>query len=198
MSVSQAAFSKLIGGYGFDAYEDEALDAFNEVAHEIVDKSVQYGGNGGMDARVAMAPGMFNDKQLGGRVAMPPAYFGLTGGRVAMPGEYFGLSASPSTSSSAGTNPSMSQVTDSIVRPSLPETFHVGGTGVDLEKMFDSVFTALRRQSGGGKRITKDVRARAKVAFATLVNGIFVEVRKVATKAKTLTMKQLKRALKKI
>jgi hypothetical protein len=58
MSITKEQFSKLVGGYGFETFEDGALDIFNNSAKDLVEQSLGV-------------------SQTGGRVSMPSEYFGV-------------------------------------------------------------------------------------------------------------------------
>jgi hypothetical protein len=165
MAVTKEQFSKLIGGFGFEQFEETALSEFNGSVGKLVKNSV-----------------------------------GQSGGRVSMPSEYFGLNQNFYTNNPAGTNPSMAHSTDTIVRPSLPETFpHVGGSGDPLsDTVFEKSLKAYR-QSGGGKKIIlkKAEKVQARHFFKAAIEKLFTDIRKVAKKTKLLKGGQVQRAFNK-
>jgi hypothetical protein len=163
MPVTPKQFQNLIGGYGFESYEEEALDIFNQQLGSLLNISTQ------------------------------------KGGRVSMPADYFGYPTKAWTQTDAGTNPSMSTPTDTIVRPELPSTFQVGGEEQSLDKLFQVALKDFK-QSGGGKtkRMSKEEKISKAHYFKHVIKKIFADIRKVATKAKKLKAVQIKRAFKKI
>ena len=166
MPVTPKQFQNLIGGYGFESFEEDALDVFN--------------------------------KQLGSLLNITPQ----KGGRVSMPADYFGYPTKAWTQSDAGTNPSMSTPTDTIVRPELPSTFKVGGgEEQSLEKLFQVALKDFKQTGGDNsakkKRMSKEEKAGRAHYFKNAIEKLFKEVRKVATKTKILKAVQLKRAFKK-
>ena len=161
MSISSKQFSNLIGGYGFETYEPEALELFNSEMNSIVGKS-------------------------------------MVGGRVSMPGDYFGSPDPNTTSANNGSNEMMASVTDVLARPSLEQTFpKVGGSAND-SKIFDVALKKYRMEGGGPSKLKSEKKEQSKIIFKDIIDKIFKEVRKIASKTKLLKVNQLKRALKKI
>jgi hypothetical protein len=164
MSITKEQFTQLIGGFGFETFDETALPELNGTLGKMVEKSV-----------------------------------GQTGGRVSMPSEYFGVAQNFYTSNPAGTNPSMGHPTNSIARPSLPETFpHVGGSNPNSDAIFDKLLKTYR-QTGGGKklRLKKEQKVQSKHIFQRLIEKLFADIRKVAKKTKLLKGAQVQKASKK-
>lgn len=126
---------------------------------------------------------------------------GQAGGRVSMPGEYFGteISSSTYTSNPQGTHASMALVTDTISRPDLPQTFpHSGGADAAMDDIFEKVLKQYRKQHGGKLRLRKEQKEHAKNMFRTLVNNVFLTIRKAAKKTKVLKENYINKAVKKL
>lgn len=120
-------------------------------------------------------------------------------GGTSLPSDYFG---SPSQSlTSATTDTDTSTVTDTVVRPELMQTFkpQYGGARGESAKMFEHLLKMYRATGGGDKRLRlkKGEKENAMHAFVNMVDDVFAEVRKVASKTTNLTEFQLKRASKK-
>jgi hypothetical protein len=125
----------------------------------------------------------------------------MKGGRVSFPADYFGTPTKAWTDSPDGSNPSMSAVTDDVIRPELTSTFKVGGsTFLDdvTGKVFDKVLKQHKLGGGAPKKMKKEEKEEKKNQFKVLVDNLFKEVRKVAKKTKVLKVFQMKRASKKI
>jgi hypothetical protein len=170
MSISKEQFKQLIGGYGFEQFDETALEQFGDTLAPMLAKSVD-------------------------------AVKSLKGGRVSMPGEYFAHPTNFYTTNASGTNESMAHATQDYIRPSLPETFptQAGGNAKDsLDSVFEKALKEYRQTGGKGLKLKKEQKQEAKTIFKGIVEWIFKEVRKVATKTKTLKGTQMKRAVKKI
>jgi len=159
MPINEKQFKTLIGGYGFESFEPEALELFNNELDTIMHKS-------------------------------------MSGGRVSFVGDYFANPSNNFTTSSDGANHSMSVVTDTMARPSLEQTFKVGGFHDD--KVFESALKHFRLGGGAPSKLSKVKKDETKNIFKGLVEKVFSEVRKVASKTKLLKATQVKRAVKKI
>jgi hypothetical protein len=165
-TVSKEQFSKLIGGYGFETFEEGALSEFEAGLPNMITKSL-----------------------------------GQSGGRVSMPGEYFGTGTTHYANSPNG--PILSQVTDTVARPELTQTFpvpHYGGSSVNevIDELYEKSLKSFRQSGGGNKlRLKKEQKDTSKHFFRVMIENIFENIRKVAKKTNLLKANQVKRVMKK-
>ena len=169
-ALTQDQFANLVGGWGFEKFDDGAAQEFKSALMPMLESSI------GQSA------------QFGGRVSMPGEYFGMH------------VPASTYTSSPQGTNPSMALVTNTTARPALPQTFPLVGGAADAEmdRVFDKLLKQYRQQAGGKLRLKKAQKDSARGVFKGLVSKVFENIRKIAKKTKVLNVLQMKKALKKL
>ncbi len=145
----RAQWEKAINKYGFESYDEEALQAYVAASPKLLKKAMSgagcwgpyRGGSCGSCGNVAASMeggdcggmkmrgggGMGSVKMHGGDCGMKMHGSGgmggvkMHGGRIALAGEYFGLKTSPLVDQAAATD--MTQVTDNYVRPAVSETF---------------------------------------------------------------------------
>lgn len=168
MQVTEQRFANLIGGYGFETYEQGAFDMFKDSFGRLVHDAV-----GGGQA------------QAGGRVSMPGDYFGLT-----EPG------TSSSAGTNADMAHVTDSFVRPALPATFEVSVQKGGSSEDWFDMF--LKDIKQGGGVAGLRMKKEHKVAAKKYIADMISKMFKEVRKVAKKTKHLNLTQLKRALKKI
>ena len=171
--ITQEQFASLVGGYGFDSFEDSAFSAFKSSLGGLVERSI---GEGAV--------------QAGGRVSMPGEYFGSPAS--AHTADASGTNPSMAEVTDAIARPGLPET--------FPGG---GPSGLDaVDSVYESALKWYRgvQQSGGGKRLRmkQEHKVYSRTAFRGLVNKVFGEVRKVAKKTRLLKGGQMERALHKL
>lgn len=170
-SITQQQFENIVGGYGFEKFEQGALTEFQSAIMPIMKKSLG---------------------QTGGRVTMPAEYFG------SYPNVYTsnpnGTHHSMATPTDVLARPELPQTF-----PHPHPNSQWGGANDSIDGLFESALKEVRQSGGAEKklRLRKDQKEHAKNIFRVLVDNIFQEVRKVAKKTKLLKATQVKRATRK-
>lgn len=174
--LTREQFANLIGGYGFERFEEGAVQEFQAAVAPLVGTSVGGAQSGG--------------GQTEGATGMPPEFYG-----VDVPARVY-------TSNPHGSNPSMAHVTDTIARPALEQTFpvpHAGGASrAAMDEVFEKLLKQYRVQTGGKLRLKKAQKEEAKNIFRGFVDMLFKNIRKVAKKTNLLKAMQVKKAAKKL
>lgn len=173
-AITPQQFSQLIGGFGFDAFDETAYQQFNDAVGGFVETSIA-----GAQAH------------SGGRVSMPGEFFGSAAS--AHTSDPAGTNPNMAHVTDAIVRPALPQ-TFSLAGGA-------DGPLDTLDSIYDSTLKWLRStvQAGGGKRIRMkpDHKQRARSMFRGIVERVFTEVRKVAKTTRHLKGTQMGRVLKK-
>lgn len=169
MPVTEQQFAHIVGGHGFETFEDSALSSFNKSLHDIIAKSI-------------------SSVQMGGRVSMPGEYFG------ASPNHYTSNSAGSHQSMSSATD----VLARPMLEQSFPHVGGAESALLDsvFEKALKDF---RQQVGGGRRmRFMKAKKDESKIIFRNIVDKLMTEVRKVAKKTKVLKGGQMQRALNKL
>ena len=192
----RAQWEKAINKYGFETYDEEALQAYLAASPKLLKNAMTgagcwgpyRGGSCGSCGNVAAA-------MQGGNCGMK-----MHGGRIALAGEYFGLKTSPLVDQSASTD--MTQVTDNYVRPSVSETFFAQQTSAPScgggwqHELFAHALKSYRSQNKG-HRFTAQQKGGMQAHFDQTFDAAFQSIRKTASKTKHLKVGMVQKAFKK-
>jgi hypothetical protein len=192
----RAQWEKAINKYGFESYDEEALQAYLTASPKLLKKAMSgagcwgpyRGGSCGSCGNVAAS-------MQGGNCGMK-----MHGGRIALAGEYFGLKTSPLVDQAVATD--MTQVTDNYVRPSVSETFFAQQTAAPScgggwqHELFAQALKTYRAQNKG-LRFTAQQKADMQSHFDQSFNAAFQSIRKSASKTKHLKVGMVEKAFKK-
>lgn len=169
MPVTEEQFSKIVGGHGFEAFDESALSSFNKSLHDIISKSI-------------------SSVQMGGRVSMPGEYFGSS------PNHYTATTDGSHPSMSSLTD----VLARPALEQSFPHVGG-SDTLLDsvFEKALKD-FRQQQVGGGIKMRVKKAHKEQSKIIFRSVIDRLLQEVRKVAKKTKLLKGGQIDRALKKL
>jgi hypothetical protein len=194
--VVRAQWEKAIKKYGFESYDEEALQAYLAASPKLLKKAMSGAGCWGPYRGGACGScGNVAASMQGGNCGMK-----MHGGRVALAGEYFGLKTSPLVEQAVATD--MTQVTDSYVRPSVSETFFANQTaapscgGAGQHELFAHALKTYRAQNKG-LRFTAQQKNDMQSNFDQSFNAAFQSIRKTASKTKHLKVGMVEKAFKK-
>jgi hypothetical protein len=171
MPLSTKQFTNLIGGHGFEGFEQDALDVFNQNIGSLV--------KGGST---------LPSPQQGGRVSMPADYFGTP--TKAWTATMEGTNPSMATPTDTVVRPELAST--------FQLGGGIDGAKIFNEALKDFKLSGGASSSSSKKRMSKEEKEAKKHYFRNAIEKLFAEVRKVATKTKILKAVQLKRAFKKI
>lgn len=204
----RAQWEKALSKYGFESYDEQALQNYISASPKLMRKTLDQSGAGCWGPyRGCWGPYRGGScGSCGNMAAAQPMDGGncgmkMHGGRIALAGEYFGMKTSPLIDIAATRD--MTQVTDNYVRPSVNETFFAQQTSAPScgggwqHELFAHALKSFRAENKG-LRFTAQQKAGMQAHFNDNVDTAFKSIRKSASKTKHLKASMVEKAFKKI